>query len=315
LAEWPNETLFLTNASGILSLMVASSAMTQPRLARPRPLRFASRLGSVLVCAALCVAHIGCEDTQKAAETEARAKADKAAKEKAELEALAAIAASAAAKKAEEEAKAAEKPPAKTLADCGSDLEVSEEMEGPIRVKAQKPEGAIAVSDLKKLRSLNLSRVPLDSLDICLFRHMTELRELFLGPGQVTDLTPIAGASKLESLRVSMNPVVDLTPLEKMTKMDRLDLGKTQVTDLSPLKGMTKMTELMLDGTPVEDVSPLAAMTLLEKLSVSKTKVGDISALADLKKLEFLYIGESPLSDNISATGVVAKNGTKVLSE
>jgi internalin A len=289
--------------------------MTESRLNLRRPLGLATRLASVFVCAALSVAQVGCDDAEKAAETEAKAKADKEAKEAAEREALAAIAAASAAKKAEEEAAAAAKKPAKTLADCGDELEISEEMEGPIRLKAQKADGTITVSDLKKLRSLNLSRVSLDELDICLFRHMTELRELFLGQGQVSDLTPIAGASKLESLRVSMNPVVDLSPLEKMTKMDRLDLGKTMVTDLSPLKGMTKMTELMLDSTPVEDVSALAGMTLLEKLSVAKTKVSDISALADLKKLEFLYIGESPLSSNISATGVVAKNGTKVLSE
>lgn len=208
--------------------------------------------------------------------------------------------------------------PKKKLEDCAAGPKVvleNADLEASIRLKAQKPEGDLTTADLKKLRSLNLSRVSLDELDICLFHHMTSLRELFLGPGQVTDLGPISGATDLESLRVSMNPVEDLSPLAKMKKMDRLDLGKTAVKDLSPLKDMVLMTELMLDGAPVEDVSALSGMTKLEKLSVAGTQVKDIKALAELKKLEFLYIKESPLADDISATGVVAKNGTKVVQD
>ncbi len=208
--------------------------------------------------------------------------------------------------------------PKKKLEDCAQGPKVSvesAELEASIRLKAQKPEGDLTTADLKKLRSLNLSRVSLDELDICLFHHMTNLRELFLGPGQVTDLGPISGATQLESLRASMNPVEDLSPLAKMTKMDRLDLGKTAVKDLSPLKDMVLMSELMLDGAPVEDVSALSGMTKLEKLSVAGTQVKDIKALADLKKLEFLYIKDSPLANDIAATGVVVKNGTKVVQD
>lgn len=267
------------------------------------------------LCTAVGLSTLGCDDEKKAEEEAAKAKAAQLEKAQAEEAAVQAVAAAAAAAKKEEEQKLAEKKPAKKLEDCGAELQIDDALQGPIRLKAQKPEGEISVADLKKLRSLNLSSVALDELDICVFRHMTELRELFLGPGQVTDLAPIVFATKLESFRGSMNPIEDLSPLSKMTKMDRLDLGKTQVKDLSPLSGMTLMTELMLDGAPVEDIAPLSGMKILEKLSLAKTQVKDVKALSEMKKLEFLYIAESPLSEDISATGVLAKNGTKIVTE
>lgn len=190
-----------------------------------------------------------------------------------------------------------------------------EGLEAAIRLKAQKPEGKIGIADLKKLRSLNLARVEIEELDICLFHHMTELRELFIGPTGIDDLSPIAGATKIETLGIAMNPITDLSPLAGMTKMDRLDMANTKVSDLSPLSGMTLMTELTLDGSPVEDASALHGMTKLERLSIKGTKIKDIKFLEAMKDLKFIYINDSPIADDIGQTGVVVRNGGKVVSD
>jgi internalin A len=163
------------------------------------------------------------------------------------------------------------KKPKKKIEDCpkGQKLEIEDEqLEQAIRFKLQKEKGELTTSDLKRLTSLNLSQMKVHELDICLFPHMTSLKELFLGPGELDDLSPIENATKLESLRASLNKVSDVSPLAKMTKMDRLDLGQTKVKDLTPLEGMTKLTELSLVGTPVEVLSPLSGMTDLERLSI-----------------------------------------------
>lgn len=208
--------------------------------------------------------------------------------------------------------------PKKTLEDCPQGPEVTfpdAEFEAAVRLKLQKDKGSITQADLKRLRSLNLSQMKLAELDVCLFTHMTGLKELFLGRGSYDDLSPIAGATQLESLRASLNQVSDLTPLGKMTKMDRLDLGQTQVKDLKPLAEMTALTELQLDGTPVEDVSVLANMTKLERLSLKRTQVKDVSALAGLTDLKFVYIGGSPLDNDVMSVAPLRKNGTKILSD
>lgn len=208
--------------------------------------------------------------------------------------------------------------PKKKLEDCPKGPAVTfepPEIELEVRRKLPKPDGAITTADLRRLKSLNLSQVKLSELDVCVFSHMKSLKELFLGPGDYDDLSPLAGSTALESLRASINQVRDLTPLSKLTKMDRLDLGRTQISDLKPLSELKKLTELQLDDTPVEDVSPLAALKDLETLSLKRTRVKDVSALKDLKRLKFLYIGGSPLDADIMAVGPVRANGTKIISD
>jgi internalin A len=191
----------------------------------------------------------------------------------------------------------APKKPKKTLADCPKGTQVTidqPEIEAQVRLKARKEKGDITTADLGRIRSLNVSQAKLTELDVCLFSHMRQLRELFLGKGDIDDLSPIAGATKLESLRASLNPITDLKPLAGMTKLDRLDLAHTQVADLSPLANLTSLTELLLDNTPVSDVKPLAGLTALEVLVLKDTRVKDLSPLASLKKLKTLDLRGSP---------------------
>lgn len=258
------------------------------------------RAGVIVVCA---LGLFGCEET-KAPEA-AKATASPAATEPAPV-----------APKPEPEAEPER--PKKKLEDCAPGTQVqidNADLEAAIRVKAQKPEGELTTADLKKLRSLNLARVVIEELDICLFHHMTELRELFIGPVGIDDLSPLSGLKNLETLGFAMNPVSDISPLADMTKMDRLDMANTKVTDLGPLSKMTAMTELTLDGSPVEDTAALHGMTKLERLSIKGTKIGDIKFLSEMKDLKFLYINDSPIAQDVGQTGVVIKNGAKVISD
>jgi internalin A len=212
------------------------------------------------------------------------------------------------AEKAKEERSSAECPEGNVVDFPNADFEAA------VRKKLEKPEGDITQADLKKLRSLNVSQIRTAALDVCVFPHMTGLKELFLGPGKYTDLSPIAGATQLESLRASQNKVSDLSPLAKMTKLDRLDLGQTEVSDLTALAGLVNLTELMLDGTQVSDLAPLAKMTKLERVGLANTKVKDISPLGAAKKLKFVYVAGTPAAEDMNFSAVT-KNGTKVTTE
>ncbi|HTQ02977.1 MAG TPA: leucine-rich repeat domain-containing protein [Polyangiaceae bacterium] len=209
--------------------------------------------------------------------------------------------------------------PKKTLADCATGPNVNVDnpaVEAELRKKLEKPTGALTKADLKRLKSLNLSQLKdIHELDPCLFTPMTGLKELFLGPGDYDDLSPLSGMTQLESLRASINQVKDLKPLEKLTKLDRLDLGRTQVSDLKPLAKLTSITELQLDDTPVEDLSPLSGLTNMENLSLKHTKVKDGSPLKGMKKLKFIYIGGSPLDDDPVSIQPLRGQGTKVISD
>jgi internalin A len=207
--------------------------------------------------------------------------------------------------------------PKKTLAECGKGPNAEFDqpgLEAEIRKKLQKPEGPIRVADLKKVRSLNLSQAPRTSqIDVCTFSHLTSLKDLFLGPGDYDDLSPLAGLKALESLSAANNAVHDASPLAKLSKLDRLDLGHTQVADLTPIAALTTLTELTLNDTQITDLSPLAKLTKLEKLDIQHTQVKDASPLKPLKKLKFLYAAGTPADEEALTLAPVRGNGTKVI--
>ena len=207
----------------------------------------------------------------------------------------------------------------KQLSDCPKGPAVTFEQKGvedEVRRKLPKPTGEITIADLKKLKSFNLSQVKgLEELDVCIFSHMTGLKELFLGEGTFDDLSPIAGATNLESLRASINEVSDLAPLSKLKKLDRLDLGRTQVKDIAPLAELTALTELQLDGTQVEDIKPLAKLTLLETLSVKGTKVKDLSPLNGLKKLKSVDGRDTPADEDPMNFAQLRGRGVKIVNQ
>ena len=218
---------------------------------------------------------------------------------------------------AKEEPKA--KKPKKQLSDCPKGPNVTFEQKGvedEVRRKLPKPTGEITIADLKKLKSFNMSQVKgMEELDVCIFSHMTGLKELFLGEGTFDDLSPIAAATNLESLRASINQVSDLSPLSKLKKLDRLDLGRTQVKDIAPLAELTALTELQLDGTQVEDLKPLAKLTLLETLSVKGTKVKDLSPLSGLKKLKSVDGRDTPADEDPMNFAQLRGRGVKIVNQ
>jgi internalin A len=184
-------------------------------------------------------------------------------------------------------------------------------LEAEVRRKLAKDGGAITKSDLRTIKSINLSQAKVDELDPCIFPLFTGVKDLFLGAGDLEDLSPIANLTQLITLRASINHVSDLKPLSKMTQMDRLDIGRTAVHDIGPLANMQMLTELQLDDTQVVDLTPLSHCKKLEKVSIRNTPVVDISAFKGDKSLKFLYIEGAPVEDTNVLSSLVA-GGLKI---
>lgn len=188
---------------------------------------------------------------------------------------------------------------------------VDADLEREVRRKLQKPTGDVSRADLGTVRSINLSSVKVDRLDPCIFPLLTNVRDLFLGPGKLRNLKDLAALTKLQNLRASINEVEDISVLAGMTSMDRLDLAQTKVTDVSALSGMKLLTELMLDDTPVEDISALGQLSALQNLSLQRTQVKDLSPLKSLTQLKFLYVKGAQVEDTFVLAGL-RKKGLQV---
>jgi internalin A len=192
-------------------------------------------------------------------------------------------------------------PPVKAKIVCGPGPNVDFHGNGPLEAevlrKLGRDGGTVTQNDLKAIKSINLSQATVNDLDPCVFPLFTGTKDLFLGAGDLDNLTPISTLTQLITLRASINKVSDLNPLAKMTQMDRLDLGRTAVHDISPIANMVALTELQLDETEVSDLTPLASCKNLERLSIRNTPVTDISPLKNAKKLKYIYIEGSPVAD------------------
>lgn len=187
-------------------------------------------------------------------------------------------------------------------------------LEAEVRRKLGKDKGPLAPADLAQVKSINLSAAKVHQIDPCVFPMFTSLKDLFLGPGEYDDLTPIQKLATLESLRLSMSQVRDLHAIEGLKRMDRLDISHTLVGDdqLKSVGSLVNLTELMLDEDNVTDLSPIANLKKLERLSIKKTGVKSLAPLSQLKTLKFLYIAETPVTD-ITPVQPLTANGMKLI--
>ena len=210
----------------------------------------------------------------------------------------------------------AEAPKKELLCAPGPELVLTDkDLEAELRRKLAKPKDPLRMSDLGNIRSLNLTqKQSLDELDGCIMPKLTGLKDLFLGPGKLRDLKPIANLVGLISLRASINEIEDLKPLGKLVQLDRLDLGRTHVRDIGPLANLVNLTELQLDGTQVSDLAPLAKAKKLERLSIKSTNVIDVSPLKGLDKLKFLYV-EGCAIGNLDTIQPLVGRGLRVVTK
>lgn len=214
-------------------------------------------------------------------------------------------------------ASAAPAPKKKAAIECPTDGSVvfhDAKLEAEIRRKLAKDAGPITSADLGKVRSVNLAEAKVDELDPCIFPKLTGMKDLFLGPGELDDLSPLSSLVQMMTLRAAINQVSDLKPLSKLVKMDRLDLARTAIIDLTPLEGMVNLTELQLDNTNVRDLTPLAKCKALETLHIENTPVRSLLPLRELTKLKSIYIAGTAIDDTNVLAPAMAR-GLKIVQK
>ncbi len=123
------------------------------------------------------------------------------------------------------------------------------------------------------------------------------LRLLSVSRTDISDLSPLAGLSALQSLDCWSTRVSDLGPLAGLSALQSLDCTGTKVSDLSPLAGLSALQSLDCTGTKVSDLGPLAGLSALQSLDCSYTQVSDLGPLAGLSALQLLYCIGTQVSD------------------
>ena len=126
--------------------------------------------------------------------------------------------------------------------------------------------------------------------------YAINLEKLWISGDQISDLSPLAGCTKLILLEVWDTRVRDLSPLANLTQLEELEF-KGGMTDISPLAGLTNLTRLRFYGDGIADISAVADMTKLTRLGFRHHELTDISALTKLTNLEHLELFENNISN------------------
>ena len=155
------------------------------------------------------------------------------------------------------------------------------------------------------------------------FVFMTEAEAI---ESTLSDLSPLAGLTKLRSLSIAGKMISDLSPLSGLVNLAELQLVVTNVSDLSPLSGLSNLKSLWFNHAPISDLTPIARLTSLEslkfyyaespsreglspsleplkglsrlkKLAAARSRISDISPLAELVNLEEVDLFDGSISD------------------
>lgn len=107
-----------------------------------------------------------------------------------------------------------------------------------------------------------------------------ELENFNISGTNITDISPLSEAVKLNDLIASFCPLTDLSPLTPLTRLTELILDHTQVTSYTDDIESLEISTLDFTGTPITDASAFADQTRLSSVSFAYSPIEDISFLS-----------------------------------
>ena len=75
--------------------------------------------------------------------------------------------------------------------------------------------------------------------------------------GDVADITPLAGLTKLTSVDIQDNRVTDISPLKNLVNLEKLTADFNHISDFSSLKDLTNLTTLSYGNQVVVNLDPI----------------------------------------------------------
>ena len=125
---------------------------------------------------------------------------------------------------------------------------------------------------------------------------------------------PITAASMatLTQLTATRKEITDLTGLEEATRLERLDLGDNEITDISLLSDLMNLENLDLADNEIMDIAVLSGLTNLEVLDLRNNKVTDTALLSTMTHLKNLYVRGNENLSSLKQLVRLTEAGTRV---
>ena len=139
--------------------------------------------------------------------------------------------------------------------------------------------------------------------------EMATLTRLDVHDADISDLTGLEFATKLEEIRCNNNLISDLSPLANLIGLSVIELRNNAIRDLSPITELVNLEWLIVTHNLISNLSPIKGLINLHGLAFEDNLVSDLSPIAGLIKLDRIWIHENPLGDLAPLTGLINLRG------
>jgi serine/threonine protein kinase len=158
----------------------------------------------------------------------------------------------------------------------------------------------VSVDDL--CYCVNLTELYINSKqisDISPIANLTNLETITFQFGQIQDIGPIANLQNLKNLNLSVNPVQDYTPIASLTNLESLTLEEmvNGIDSLDFVSGLTNLQDLLLWNSGITNIEPIRNLDRLSYLRLSANNIEDISPISGKPNLECLYLQNNLITD------------------
>ena len=153
------------------------------------------------------------------------------------------------------------------------------------------------LTDLTLMKNLTSLSLPNQIItDITPIENLP-LKELVLSANSISDFSPIAGMTGLDTLIIGGNKATDYTFLKNLTALKTLNLDKAQLTDLNFLKDYD-LAWLSLNSISLKnaDFSPISTQKSLQELRIENCSTDITPYINQLKGLAFLRYSGSRIA-------------------
>ena len=128
-------------------------------------------------------------------------------------------------------------------------------------------------------------KTPESIFDISTLQCLSNLINLDLSNGGLSDLRPLSKLTNLRYLHLTKNKIVDIEPLSNLKNLVCLDLANNQISDLTPLHKLTELRLLDITSNRIRDISPLGSLVNLRDLFFIDNPITSLSSLKYLDGL------------------------------
>ncbi|MDD9973473.1 MAG: leucine-rich repeat domain-containing protein [Candidatus Poribacteria bacterium] len=139
--------------------------------------------------------------------------------------------------------------------------------------------------------------------------EMARLTHLEAHNADISNLTGLEFATKLEEIRCNNNLISDISPLAGLIRLRVIELRTNVIRDLSPITELINLEWLIVTHNLISDLSPIEDLINMRGLAIEDNSVSDLSSIAGLIKLERIWIHENPLGDLSPLGGLISLRG------